>query len=292
MDRIYKITSPVWTEEDPVPPQSVLIATQDDDEAYLVGEAGFEEWDALASTLVGSWDPYNGLQEGQSYDDSEPPVVIGTPTHPVTADYLGWIRPLGNANRRATGPLDSTRWAGHAEPKFLQDADRYPNTNNPFYIRVVRDDNTVGPEWSPTVTYAESDKVTWGGKGWNSLIAGNLDNEPGTNPPRWEEIESGWGWTATMIKASTSRPSIVNYFMQVYPTVECTPGTQLFSTGAFQDVGGDVYESVVPPGQWTPAPDAVYFALVYNVGNVQEGIFSMEAGQDSVEAQFWSQDQA
>ena len=39
---------------DRLPPQSVQIAVNAPDEAYLVGEAGFTEWDALPSTLVGS----------------------------------------------------------------------------------------------------------------------------------------------------------------------------------------------------------------------------------------------
>jgi hypothetical protein len=291
LDRIYKILTAdaQWDDLNPKPPQSVEIATNAPDEAYLVGSGGFIDWDALTSTIVGSWDSETGLQEGQSYDNGN---VIGTPTHPVTADYTGWIRPLGNKDRWATGVLDSTRWAGHSEQKFLQDDERYTNTDSPFFINIVRDDNRVGPLWDSGVAYNENDKVTWDDKGWNSTANANLNNEPGTSPPRWEEIESGYGWTATMLKASTSRPSIVNYKVGIYPDDTMTPGAEIYFTGAFQDMGGSVFQSSAPAGQWTLNPDDVYYSLIFSPGpDAQEGIFSMLVGQNDVSAEFWSHDQ-
>ena len=293
IDRIYKLLTAdaQWDELNPQPPQSVQIATNATETAYLVGAAGFTAWDALTSTIVGSWDAATGLQEGQSYSTASPQTITGTPTHPVTADYTAWIRPLGNQERRATGDLDATRWQGHAEEKYLQDDERYPDSDDPFYITIVRDDNRVGPLWDAGTTYAENDKVVWNNKGWNSLIASNTGNEPGTNPPRWEEVESGYGWTATMVKAATSRPAIVNYKVGIYPTDDCTPGNEIYYTGAFQDVGG-VFTSSAPSGQWTVNPDTVNYALIYSPGpDAQEGIFNLFEGQDSVTMQFWSHDQ-
>ena len=131
-DRIYKIlTASVPA---PLPLESVLIATDATQSAFLVGELGFTDWDAVG-TLVGSWDTITGLQEGQTYTAGLPPV-IGTPTFPVTADYATWIRPLGNEAGRATGQLDSTRWQGHVEQKFLDNDNRYPSTNTPFSLEI------------------------------------------------------------------------------------------------------------------------------------------------------------
>jgi hypothetical protein len=71
-----------------------------------------------------------------------------------------------------------------------------------------------------------------------------------------------------------------------------TPGTEIYFTGAFQDVGGGVFESLAPEGQWTLNPDAVYYSLIFSPGpDAQEGTFSMEVGQDTVTAEFWSADQ-
>ena len=153
MDRIYKITAPAWQNDPdlpdyfPFPPQTALIAVNGTDEAYLVGEGGIADWDALTAVIVGSWDSVTGLQEGQSFD-VDGTTVIGTPTFPVTADYADWIRPLGNDDGRATGLLDSTRWAGHSEPKYLQDANRYPDTNAPFQLKIYREE-IVAPDPFP-----------------------------------------------------------------------------------------------------------------------------------------------
>ena len=183
-DRIYKIltTAAQWDELNPQPPQTVLIATNATESAFLVGPGGFAEWDALASTLVGSWDSDSGLQEGQSYDDSDPPVVVGTPTHPATVDYLEWIRPIGNEEGRATGILDSMRWAGHAEPKFLQDDYRYPETDRPFQLKLER---VLHPGGEPTYPVA------------------------------------GWGWTVTMVSDDPLR-DITARAVGIYSDPECT----------------------------------------------------------------------
>ncbi len=95
-----------------------------------------------------------------------------------------------------------------------------------------------------------------------------------------------------MLKASTSRPSIVNYKVGIYPDDAMTPGTEIYFTGAFQDMGGGVFNSSAPEGQWTLNPDAVYYALIYSPGgDAQEGTFSLEVGQDEVTAEFWENDQ-
>jgi hypothetical protein len=74
--------------------------------------------------------------------------------------------------------------------------------------------------------------------------------------------------------------------------VEAVPGTEIYFTGAFQDVGGGLFESSAPSGQWTINPDAVYYALIFSPGpDAQEGVFSLEVGQDTVTAEFWSADQ-
>ena len=157
-DRIYKVLTANIPSD--LPSQSVEIATNATETAYLVGDAGFTDWDALG-TLVGSWDSYTGLQEGQSYD-VDGTTVIGTPTHPVTADYAGWIRPLGNESGRATSLLDSTRWAGHAEPKFLQDGQRYTDSDSPFTLRITRVEHVAPdpfPGWGWSVEMLSDDPL-------------------------------------------------------------------------------------------------------------------------------------
>ena len=178
IDRIYKIL----TASAPtiLPPQSVQIATNDAESAYLVGSAGFAAWDALTSTMVGSWDSTTGLQEGQTYDEFG--GVVGTPTYPVTADYATWIRPLGNSEGRATGILDSVRWQGHPEQKFLQDDHRYTDTDSPFTLKLER------------VLH------------------------PGGEP---EYPVAGWGWTVTMLSADPVR-DITARAVGIYSDPECT----------------------------------------------------------------------
>jgi len=181
-DRIYKIPSAdaVWDDLNPLPPQSVQIAVDAPNEAYLVGEGGQADWDALPSTLVGSWDADTGLQEGQSYDEFG--GVIGTPTYPVTSDYAGWIRPLGNETGRATGILDSPRWQGHVEQKFLEDDKRYPDTDAPFQLKLER---VYHPGGEPAYPVA------------------------------------GWGWTVTMVSDDPLR-DITARAVGIYSDPECT----------------------------------------------------------------------
>lgn len=283
----------IWTEESPRPMPSDLMSEWTDGidkQAYLVPNFNAPDWPG-STYIVGAWNRQTGLQQGQSYDDQEPPNVIGTPDHALSSDYVDFIRPLGNDNRIATGVLDSLRGAGMPSQKFLQDDSRYPATDNPFYIHIVRDDNRAGPLWDPAVTYAANDQVVWDDKGWKSLGGDNLGNEPGVPPPKWEQIDSGYGWTAIMDKQSTSRPPIVNYKVGIYPDADMTPGTEIYFTGAFNDIDG-VWQSSAPAGQWTGSPGDVYFALIYSPGGeAQEGILILLAGQDEISAQFWSHDQ-
>jgi hypothetical protein len=291
LDRIYKIlTASIPLPED-MPAQSVLIATGVTETAYLVGEAGFTGWDALASTIVGSWDSETGLQEGESYDVGG--NVIGTPTHPVTADYTGWIRPLGNKDRRATGFLDSTRWAGHIEQKYLQEDERYPDTDRPFTLEIARDDHTY-PDWDSVTTYDTGEKVMHAGTGWQSQQINNTNHEPGQpgSGPWWLATEFGWGWLATMIVQSTSQDPITNYNIRVYPTPECVPGTQLYTSGNFTDTGGGVFQTSATSNNWTPTPDQVNIALIFvGGGNSQNGIITLEVGQDENTSDYWGHDQ-
>ena len=180
IDRIYKILT---ASVPPIlPPQSVQIASNASESAYLVGSGGFAAWEALTSTMVGSWDSETGLQEGQTYSADSPSGIVGTPTHPVTADYADWIRPLGNDAGRATGLLDAMRWQGHAEEKYLQDDKRYPDTNAPFTLRLER------------VLH------------------------PGGEP---EYPVAGWGWTVTMVSADPVR-DITARGIGIYSDPECT----------------------------------------------------------------------
>lgn len=222
LDRIYKMPIADVPLPEDMPPQSVPIAADATDEAFLVGEAGFTGWDALpTASIVGSWDAQTGLQEGQSYDNSEPPIVVGTPTHPVTADYAGWVRPLGNEAGRATGLLDSTRWAGHAEPKFLQDAQRYKDTDAPFTLEIFR-------------VY-----------------------HPGGTP---EYPVAGWGWTVRMISDDPER-DITARAVGLYSDPECTAYLYTTGAFVWNAVD-EYYETYCPPGQVQPTDAQVNFALL------------------------------
>jgi hypothetical protein len=292
LDRIYKILTAdaQWDDLNPEPPQSVEIATEALDSAYLVGSGGFTPWSVLTATIVGSWDSVTGLQEGQSWDNGN---VIGTPTHPVTADYTAWIRPLGNDDRHATGDLDSTRWAGHDELKALLDADRYPAADNPFTLTLVRDDHTY-PAWDSVTTYDTGEQVMHAGTGWTSQQTLNTNHEPGQpgSGPWWLAAEFGWGWTATMIEPSTSQDPITAYNVRGYPTPECVPGDQIYTSGYFTDIGGGTFQTSIPSGNWTPTEEQVNIALIFaGGGNAQTGILTLEVGQDEATAEFWSHDQ-
>jgi hypothetical protein len=248
----------------------------------------------VGGVVIGAWDREQSnadgyIQFGQTFNGE---VVTGSPTYTIQPELDTVVIPLGNNNGWATSFLDGLRWAGAPEGRYQNDADRYPDTDNPFYINIVRDDNRAGPLWDVNTTYAESETVVWDDKGWRSTVADNLGNEPGINPPRWEEIESGYGWTALLDKQSTSRPSIVNYKVGIYPDADMTPGTEIYFTGAFQDIDG-VFQSSAPSGQWTINPVDVYFALIYSPdGDAQQGIFTLLEGTDDVTAQFWSHSQA
>ena len=286
-DRIYSIL----TADLPVdlPSQSVQIAVDGLNEAYLVGEAGFADWDALTSTLVGSWDTATGLQEGQSYD-IDGTTVIGTPTFPVTADYATWIRPLGNEAGRATGLLDSTRWQGHPEQKFLQDDHRYPDTDSPFTLQISRVNNGAdAPEWDALTQYFTGDYVQSPlGTTWQAS-QDNLGESPFGGSPFWDLIASpGWGWDVVMLSDDPAR-DITARAIGVYSDPECT--LFLYTTGAFVQDGshGNNYYTICPAGQYTATPEQVNFALL--LGSAQEGWFNLPEGGDETQALFWSSDQ-
>ena len=299
LDRIYSILTAdaQWQNDpdlpgyNPQPPQSVQIATNATESAYLVGEGGFTDWDALTSTIVGSWDSSTGLQEGESYDSNEPPNVIGTPTHPVTADYATWVRPLGNDAGYATGILDSTRWAGHSEPKFLFEDNRYTPTDSPFTLEIIRQDyGSTALPWDTNTVYATGEFATSGGM-WVSLQDGNQGNTPFGGSPFWEFInQSGpWGWRVEVLSDDPQR-DITARAIGVYSDPAAT--SFLFTTGAFINDGkyGDVFYTECPPGNRSANPDPVYFALL--LGSAQEGIFQLDTPEDGSEATalFWSAD--
>lgn len=145
----------------PFPRQSVLIAEYNDGvdkKAYLTTHT---DWPA-SMVIIGAWDRETGLQEGQTYDvDGE--IVLGTPTYALHANYLSFIRPIGNEDGRATGHLDSHRWQGMREQKFLEDSERYPATNRPFLLRITRtkilDDGFPEIPWGWTVQMISDDAL-------------------------------------------------------------------------------------------------------------------------------------
>jgi hypothetical protein len=260
--------------------------------AYLVGPGGFAEWDALLTAyIVGAWDmdqeATDGyLQAGQTFDGGG--SIIGTPTYPLQPDYTAYIRPLGNKAGRATGALDSVRWAGHPEAKWLNDDDRYTVDDHPFTLHVVREENTY-PAWDSGTTYALGDKTMHAGTGWQSQQINTLTHEPGQpgSGPWWLATEFGWGWTCTVIPPLDTQRDIQNRKVTVYTELECI--NVLYSTGSFNDVAG-TWTTVAPSGNWTATPDDVYFALT-TVGNVQEGCWSLLDGSDETTAEFWDHDQ-
>jgi len=287
LDRYYKIPT---ADIAGIPDQSVLVATNATDSAFLVGQLDFPIWDAFpTASIVGSWDSVTSLQEGQSYDPF--PTVIGTPTHPITADYATWIRPLGNDNGEATGILDSTRWAGHAEAKFLQNDRRYTDSNAPFTLEIIRQDyGSTALPWDVGTTYNTGDFATSGGM-WQSLQDGNVGNTPFGGSPFWEFInQSGpWGWVVQMLSDDPGR-DITARGIGVYSDPEAT--AFLYTTGSFINDGkyGDVFYTEAPAGNRTANPDPVYFALL--LGASQEGIFQLNAPEDGAEAEalFWAAD--
>ena len=276
LDRIYKILTvdAIWQNDpdlplyNPQPPQSVLIATDVTNSAYLVGEAGFTDWDALTSTIVGSWDSSTGLQEGESYDTNEPPNVIGTPTHPVTIDYATWIRPLGNESGIATGLLDSMRWAGHREEKFLLDDFRYTAADAPFTLRFTREAIGIGAlAWDSLTQYFTGDFVTHIGSTWVAS-QDSLNQSPFGGSAFWDLVSApGWGWKAEVLSDDPLR-DITARAIAIYSDPAWT--AFLYTTGAFSlDGTTGLYTAVCPPGNRTATPDPVYYSLLW--GSIQEG---------------------
>ena len=299
MDRLYAApTADVQWQNDPdlpnynpQPPQSVYAADDGGTiTAYLVGEAGFTDWDAIPNAyIVGSWDRDTGLQEGQTYDNGN---VIGTPTYTLQPDYLAYIRPLGNESGRATGLLDSIRWAGHPEQKFLQDDHRYPATDSPFTLEIIREDiGADAPLWDSVTPYDTGDYVQNPlGTTWQAL-QDNIGQTPFGGSPFWEFINTpGWGWSVVMLSDDPQR-DITARAIGVYSQPGADPVDYLYTTGAFVQDGshGNNFFSECPAGQRTATPEQVNFALL--LGSAPEGWWVLtENGEDS-EALFWSHSQ-
>lgn len=276
-----------------MPNPSVLMAEWNDTVdkvAFLYTAADISAW-PVAAEITGAWDSDTGLQDGQTYDGGG--AVIGTPNFPVTSDYGTFIRPLGNDAGEATGLLDSLRWAGHSEPKFLKDDFRYADSNAPFTLEIIRQDyGSTALPWDNGTTYAAGDFATSGGM-WQSLQDNNTGNTPFGGSPFWEFInQSGpWGWVVKMLSDDPGR-DITARAIGVYSDPEAT--AFLFTTGAFVNdgkYGAGVFYTECPPGNRAANNDPVYFALL--LGAAQEGIFQLIDPDDGSEATalFWSADQ-
>jgi hypothetical protein len=129
------IADDTWTEENPRPAPSVLMAENATDRAYLTHSSA--DWSGVTHEVVGEWEEQTGA-----------------PLMPVGLAYQDWIRPFGNDAGVATGELDSMRWQGHAEPKWYDydDTDpeniqtrRYPVNTMPFTLKITREDHTADP---------------------------------------------------------------------------------------------------------------------------------------------------
>ena len=264
--------------------------------AYLVGELGFAAWDALPTAyIVGAWDRSQEsadgyLQAGQTFGVGG--VVEGTPTYPLQPDYTAYIRPLGNKDGFATGPLDSIRWQGHPEAKWLQDDRRYTDTDSPFTLEIIRQDyGSTAQPWDNGTTYNTGDFVTSGGM-WQSLQDNNTGNTPFGGSAFWEFInQSGpWGWVVKMLSDDPLR-DITARAIGIYTDPEAT--IFQYTTGAFINDGkyGDVFYTECPPGNRLADASEIYFALL--LGSAQEGIFQLDALADGAEATalFWTADQ-
>ena len=274
------------------PQPAVLMAEYDDGtpkQAYLYTAADISAW-PVSAYVVGAWDRDTGLQTGQSYD-VDGITVIGTPTYPVASDYTQYVRPLGNEAGRATGLLDSMRWQGMPEQKFLADANRYTPADSPFTLKITRIDNgSTALPWDSGTTYNTGDFAMSGPSLWKSLQDNNLNNTPFGGSPFWEFInQSGpWMWRVDMISDDPLR-DITARAIGVYSDAAAT--SFLYTTGAFVDDGSGNYYTETPPGNRTATPEPVYFALL--LGAAQEGIFQLDALEDGADAQalFWSADQ-
>ena len=277
----------LYDEFTPRPQPSVLMTEYNDRRAYLYS-GDDPAW--AGSYIVGAWTD-NGLQLGQSYDTQEPPQVIGVPTYPLHEDYTTNIRPLGNDQGRATGLLDSLRWAGHPEAKYLQDDNRYNDTNAPFTMVVTRTGHGQDAQaWDTNATYGEGEYATSGGM-WLSLQDNNQGNTPYGGSPFWEFINQPgpWGWRAEIFSDDPLR-DITARAIAIYSDPEWT--AYLFTTGAFAlDPDTGLYTSVCPIAQRTAAPEPIYYSLLW--GSLQEGNSALTAAQDGSELSrlHWAGDQ-
>jgi hypothetical protein len=286
----FIVTIPVADVPAELPNPSVLMAQWTDGvpkQAYLYTADDISAW-PIAAGVTGAWDTATGLQNGQTYDIGN--NVIGTPNFPVTSDYATFIRPLGNFNGEATGLLDSLRWAGHSEPKFLADDNRYTPTESPFTLQITRIDNgSTALPWDNGTTYEMGDFVTSGGL-WQSVQDSNTGNTPFGGSPWWFFVnQSGpWMWRVDMISDDPQR-DITARAIGVYSDPAAT--NFLYTTGAFVDDGSGNFFTETPPGNRTATAEPVYFALLLGAG--QEGIFQLQALEDGADAEalFWSADQ-
>jgi hypothetical protein len=119
-----------------LPTSAVEIGRYQTFAAYLWNGTDPSVW-PTQKVVLGAWDESTGLQAGQSYA-VDGVTVVGTPSYPVNPNYWTYIRPLGNDGKVATDQLDSIRFAGHSEPKFAVDDNRYPVVEQPFSIRMIR----------------------------------------------------------------------------------------------------------------------------------------------------------
>ena len=292
LDRIYKVlTTGIPLPED-MPSQTVQIATNATETAFLVGEGGQAGWDAVpGAAIVGSWDRSQVyadgyVQEGQAVDELG--VVTGSPTHQITADLFGWIRPLGNyADGSATGPLDSTRWQGAPEAKFAVDIDRYPPTDSPFTIQIDRQDiGATAPEYNAGTTYQTGDYAySVPGTVWRSLQDNNVGNAQFGGSVWWEFVNpSGWGWVCIVLSDDPQR-TITARAIALYSDPEAT--NYLGTSGAFIQDGsyGNHYYCVCPTALYTSTRQDIYWALLF--GAAQEGHYTLAESDDQIAAEFW-----
>jgi len=281
----------IWDDLNPQPAQSVKMAAYNDGvdkEAYLAANSDIADWPASAY-IVGAWDDATGLQAGETYDPNTGDV-IGSPLFPVQSDYADYIRPLGNQAGRATGLLDSLRWAGHPEQKFLFEDYRYTPINSPFTLEIIRQDyGSDALPWDNGTTYQTGDFATSGGM-WVSLQDGNIGNTPFGGSPFWEFInQSGpWGWVVKMLSDDPSR-DITSRAIGVYSDPECT--IFQYTTGTYINDGkyGDVYYTECPSGNRLTNLEQVNFALL--LGSAQEGFMNLPIESDVNTSLYWSSDQ-
>ena len=283
------VTDDLFDEDNPRPGQSVLVLEYDDKRCYLYSADDVSAWPPVV--ILAAWEQ-SGLQTGQTYDNSEPPEVIGSPTHPIHADYWNFVRPLGNGvEGRATGPLRTKRWQGHPEARYaIEDVSEYPAVDAPFQLKITRDDyGSEALPWDNGTTYALGDFATSGGM-WQSLQDNNTGNTPFGGSPFWEFINQPgvWGWTVEMISNDPLR-DITARAIGVYSDPECT--SYLYTTGAFiQDGSHDNnFYTECPIGQRQATDAQVNFALL--LGSAQEGWFNLPEGGGDAEALFWNSGQ-